>query len=152
MHKSRQRQLRPPLPHVCGAAAIIGLQTKKVGFLAVGTEEGLSREALTCNLVALLVILVGPHIFADSGRKGIKGKDLQPLCPFSVSGIGIEPLAGIHLLHDGTELCTLDGTEAGEAFIAGVAAVDGAVILIENAVELFRKIRIGFPQQIASTP
>ena len=150
VHKGRLGKFRPALVKVCGAAAVIGLQAEKMCLTAVGAEKGLSGESLAGNLIAHLIVLMGPHILADGCRQGIKGHDLQPLCPFILPGEGIKKLTGIHLLHYSAELRALDGRKTGKTLVTGKGLHRGAVILLQHIVKPLRFIGILLAQEAAA--
>ena len=127
---------------VCRAAAKMRLQSKHVRLTVIATKQGTPRKSLAGNLIAHLIVLMGPHILADGCRPGIKGHDLQPLCPFVLPGEGIKKLTGIHLLHYGAELRALDGRKTGKTLVTGKGLHRGAVILLQHIVKPLRFIGI----------
>ena len=124
------------------------LQTEQMSLGIIGPEQGFSREPLAGDLVAHLVILMGPHIVADRGGQRIECQHLQPFRPLAVSCAGIQQFVGVHLLHHGAKFRTLDGTAAGQALIAGKQAHRRTVIFIQNSTQHFRFVGIGIAQQL----
>ena len=74
---------------------------------AVGSENGFSGELYAGNLVALLVVLVRPHILADCGGQSVEGGKLQPFCPLFITRVCVELFVRIHKLRNRAKLRAL---------------------------------------------
>ena len=82
-----------------------------MGIEIVCAENWLYGETYAINLIALLVVLVSPHIVAEGAGKSVKCNNLKSFKPFYVPGVCIQKLVRKHLLHYSAQLCALNGTK-----------------------------------------
>ena len=150
VHKCAQSKFGPALTEVCCAAAEMGLQTKQMRLSVVRSENRMTKEFFAADLIAHLIVLVGPHVLADGGRQCVERQYLQPLCPFAVAGVGIQQLVGIHLLDDAAQFCALNGAQTRQAFVTCETFIYRSVILRQKAAQLLCVIGIRCAQQLTA--
>ena len=71
-----KRKLRKALSHVRRAAAVLRFKTEKMRFGSVRAENGAPGKGATGDLVALLNVLVRPHVVGHGRGQSVEGKKL----------------------------------------------------------------------------
>ncbi len=74
-HLKARCELGPALVEIGGAAAKVRIQAKQVGLRPVGSPRTTMQAAL--HLIALLVVLVRPHVVTEGAGQGVVGDGLQ---------------------------------------------------------------------------
>ena len=150
MHKCREGKFRPSLTEVGGAAAVLGFKTEKMSLTLVCTKDCFAGEADAGDLVALLIVLMRPHIVADRRGEGIEGENFESFRPFEVAGSGEKMLIGVHLLGNGAKLGALDRGKSRKAFVAREEPDGGAVVGLQHVRELFGNVCVFLAEKVVA--
>ena len=131
--KRREREFGEALPEVCRTAPEVGLQPEHVRIGRVGVEDARFVLHRTGDLIALLIVLVRPHIGRDRRGQSVEGEHFQPVCPDALFRQGEQPFIGIHRLDDAAQLGAVDGARARKALVPRKMPDRRAVILFKQS-------------------
>ena len=116
--------------HVGGAAAEVGLEAVEVGVGPIVRVDMLTFSRAD-DLIGLLVVLVGCHIFLEGGGQRVECEAFEAVAVGGVAVDGCREGEAIHGFGDGAELGALRGGAAGVVFVAGEDAGALAVEFVE---------------------
>ena len=131
LHPEVGDELGPALVHVGGAAAEVRLQAVEVRVRPVADVDVLALGRAD-HLVALLVVLVGRHVFLERRRQGVEGELLQAVAQPWIAQDGGQDFERVHRLDDRAELGPLRGAAAGQVLVAGEDAGGLAVVSVQQ--------------------
>ncbi len=139
-HPQTGYQLRPALMHIGRTAAEFRAQPIQVCVRAVGGP--MARAASAGDLVGLLVILVRPHVVAESPRKGIEGDLFQAVRKNGIAQCGFDLFVGIHGLDYGAQLNSLRGVGSRNVLVRAEHAIGNSVVMIQHLDLLVNRLAI----------